>query len=154
MCVILQFAAAIFIMMELLEARAEVFNLPWHLHLFRLGVVVVLHNKIEPATDRSTKMIKITALNIDQFDRPYLAFSIVVLQFLLTISIEAINLWYLLSQTTVMNILWGYLAFAAVLTFDEAYFIPYLDSELNIFRGLRNYRGRFRKDKIIISKEF
>jgi hypothetical protein len=79
LCVALQFGSAIFIMMQLLEAKAEVFNLSWHFHLVRLGVVIVLHNKISPATYRSTKMIKFTALNIDNFKRPYLAFIIVSL---------------------------------------------------------------------------
>jgi len=153
-CCALQFGAAVMLIDQISVAKAEVFNLPWNFHLVRLGVVVVLHNKTSPATHGATRTMKFTALNIENFKRPYMAFLIVALQFLQTIVIEAVNIWYILSQFTITSILWGYLAFSCILSFDEAFLIPFMDSDVKIFQNLHFVLEIFRKDKFIIRKEF
>jgi len=78
-------------------------------------------------------MIKFTAININNFNRPGMATIIVTLQFLQVITVETCNIYILLSQVNIMSFLWNYVAVSAIFTFDDAYLLPFLSSELGIF---------------------
>ena len=70
----------------------------------------VLHFKASSEIRSSMELLKFVGLNKDKFFKPYHAYAFAFVQINLTIAIEMLNMWNLVTITGILNLVMNFLA--------------------------------------------
>ena len=118
------------------EADGEVFSVSWKVAVIRVVTCILLHSANIPSVSRGLKFLKITILNLDEFERPFNAVIFALCKFLSDVLLEAAQIWKVLTLTNYMDILFAAAAFKFLQKFQSFMLLPLLDEEMKAFDRL------------------
>lgn len=74
--------------------------------------------------------MKYVCLNQDNFDRPHEAYLCAFLQLNATIFVEVVNIYNLVTITTMLDIIMNFIALGVLSEFDDEFLVPFMTSKL------------------------
>jgi len=78
--------------------------------LARFAACCLIHFQISDEVCGANKLMKYVSINHDRFERPMHALAAVTLQFFASIIIEGVNIWNLVTNSTIIDIMFNFLA--------------------------------------------
>ena len=92
-------------------------------------------------------------MNCEKFKYPFRAAIASCCGILMVILTEALSIYYVLCFNTVLDIISNFIKLKILASFDDFFVEPFKNSSMRCFIGVKVEINRFRKDKIIITKD-
>ena len=92
-------------------------------------------------------------MNCEKFKYPFRAAIASCCGILMVILTEALSIYYVLCFNTVLDIINNFIKLKILASFDDFFVEPFKNSSMRCFIGVKVEINRFRKDKIIITKD-
>lgn len=114
----------------------------------------MLHFSFGQEIGNSLKLMKFASINHTKFKKPGHAYFTVFLQFCATLLIEAVNIFNLVTNSDIIDIIMNFLALGVLADFDDYFLLPLMDKRIKVFAGLSIPKRDHRKDKHVIKDKF
>lgn len=139
-----------FVVRTIFRESEITYDVTWEQQLTRYIMCIALHFSFQDEVWSAMRLVKYVSINRSQFDRPYLAFWSAFTQFSATVLIEAVNIYNLMTVTTVIDSIFNYLAFSTLARFDTMFISPFIQTRYRVLAGMTIPFRDYQRSHIVI----
>lgn len=113
-----------YIIFELNSNAAVDYKTLWYIQVARFMACCVLHYQLSNEVHSAMLLMKYVSFSHKKFDKPWHAFLAVFLQAIVTVLIEIVNIYNLITISNMIDIVMNFLALAVLAEFDDMFLLP------------------------------